>query len=189
MDDSLSAMENFRSQFNLEMLVGASILVLALLVSGHLIWLAERTANPTMFPNGYLDGVDDGIWWSVVTMTTVGYGDKAPITMTGRFIGVVWMFVGLALFGLFSGVIASLLTSVQIKEALTTNVVSGLKDVLIKSPDRQPPIHPMCTFEGSNWEFLRDSGMQRTPDMVNLDFGATSTDDCYGRILNGEVTN
>ena len=48
-----------------------SILAMSLIVSGHLIWLVERNHNAGMFPRSYLDGVDDGIWWSLVTMTTV----------------------------------------------------------------------------------------------------------------------
>lgn len=45
-----------------------SVLSMALLISGHLIWFLERNANPQQFPSSYLDGVDDGLWWSVVTM-------------------------------------------------------------------------------------------------------------------------
>lgn len=47
-----------------------SALAITLIASGHLIWYIERHHN-TMFPKGYLDGVDDGIWWSLTTVTTV----------------------------------------------------------------------------------------------------------------------
>lgn len=50
---------------------------------------------------------EDAIWWSVVTMATVGYGDKYPVTMEGRAIAALLMIFGIALFGMFSGFIAS----------------------------------------------------------------------------------
>eukprot|EP00873_Tetraselmis_striata_P000159 jgi/Tetstr1/420423/TSEL_011538.t1 len=75
----------------------------------------ERGTNSGMFPRAYLDGVDDGLWWSVSTMTTVGYGDKAPITATGRCLGVAWMIVGLLIFGIFNAVFTSALTSAHVK--------------------------------------------------------------------------
>ena len=77
--------------------------ILALLLSGHLIWLFERRDNSIQFPEDYGVGVDHGLWWSVVTMTTVGYGDKAPVTFLGRFLGVIWMFVGVILLGYLNG--------------------------------------------------------------------------------------
>ena len=44
------------------MLSTLAIIVLALLASGHFIWLLERKDNPSHFPKAYLDGVDDGLW-------------------------------------------------------------------------------------------------------------------------------
>jgi hypothetical protein len=46
------------------------VLVLFLIVSGHLVWFFERKLNKAQFQDSYLDGVDNGIWWSIVTMTT-----------------------------------------------------------------------------------------------------------------------
>ena len=51
---------------------------------------------------------EDAIWWSVTTMTTVGYGDKFPVTTEGRVVGVIMMVCGVGLFGAISGIVASL---------------------------------------------------------------------------------
>ncbi len=84
-------------------------LSLLLLVVGVLIWVLERRANP-QFPKQPGAGIGDGFWWSAVTMTTVGYGDKAPITFAGRTLAVVWMFVGIITISGFTAAITSSLT-------------------------------------------------------------------------------
>lgn len=49
----------------------------------------------------------DALWWAIVTITTVGYGDRFPITPEGRLVGVVLMIAGVGLFGTFAGYVAS----------------------------------------------------------------------------------
>lgn len=50
---------------------------------------------------------EDAIWWAYVTITTVGYGDKFPVTTEGRVIGVVLMTAGVGLFGTFAGYVST----------------------------------------------------------------------------------
>ena len=50
----------------------------------------------------------DAIWWALVTITTVGYGDRYPVTDQGRTIGVFLLFAGIALFSVLTGFIANL---------------------------------------------------------------------------------
>ena len=54
---------------------------------------------------------EDAIWWAIVTITTVGYGDVVPLTSEGRFVGVLTMVVGIAIFGVIAGALAGALTS------------------------------------------------------------------------------
>ncbi len=90
-----------------------SLLAVLLLVGG-LMWLVERRRNSEQFNEKPLQGLADGLWWSAVTMTTVGYGDKAPTTPTGRVIGLIWMFASLFLISFFTALLASSFTAVQL---------------------------------------------------------------------------
>jgi ABC-type amino acid transport substrate-binding protein len=93
--------------------------LLALLtIVGVLIWLAERRAN-AQFPGNPTRGIGAGLWWSAVTMTTVGYGDKAPTTLAGRAIALVWMFAGLIIISSFTAAITTALTVVELNQTIT----------------------------------------------------------------------
>lgn len=83
-------------------------LTLILLITGTAMWLAERHKNKDQF--GGKSGIGHGFWWSAVTMTTVGYGDKAPITLAGRLIALVWMFTSVIIISTFTAAIATSLT-------------------------------------------------------------------------------
>jgi voltage-gated potassium channel len=58
-------------------------------------------------PQANIKTADDAVWWSVATLTTVGYGDKYPVTAEGRLLAMVVMVSGLGLFGGLSGLAAS----------------------------------------------------------------------------------
>ncbi len=99
-----------------------SILALGglLMAVGFLFWLAERRANPEQFGGRPSRGIGSGFWFSAVTMTTVGYGDKAPRTVAGRLIAVAWMFGAILIISTFTGMIASSLTESRIRGAVRT---------------------------------------------------------------------
>jgi ABC-type amino acid transport substrate-binding protein len=103
--------------------LGGLLLVLA--VVGTLIWLAERRANAEQFEPDLRRGLFSGLWWSAVTMTTVGYGDKAPRSVAGRIIGLVWMYLGVVMISSFTAVVASTLTTRQI-----ASTVRGAEDLV-----------------------------------------------------------
>ncbi|MCE7936175.1 ion transporter [Candidatus Saccharibacteria bacterium CPR2] len=58
-------------------------------------------------PQANIDTASDAIWWVYVTITTVGYGDKYPITLGGRVVGVLVMSTGVGLFGVLTGFLAN----------------------------------------------------------------------------------
>jgi ABC-type amino acid transport substrate-binding protein len=77
---------------------------------GVLIWLLERRANPGQFGGPPHAGIGSGFWWSAVTMTTVGYGDKAPVSAPGRALAIVWMFLSAITISGFTAAITSAFT-------------------------------------------------------------------------------
>lgn len=94
------------------------MLILLLGLLGMLIWLAERRVNQEEFGGTPAEGIGSGFWWSAVTMTTVGYGDKSPRTLAGRTLGFVWMFAGIILISFFTATIASSLTVSQLETSI-----------------------------------------------------------------------
>lgn len=86
------------------------ITVLIIIFSSISILMVETT------PESNIKTADDAMWWTFETITTVGYGDKYPVTGEGRLIGVVVMVSGVGLFGTYTAYIASLFLDVAKKE-------------------------------------------------------------------------
>ncbi len=85
-------------------------LFLILLLVGTLVWSLERKSDAGGFAKDPARGIAGGFWWSAVTMTTVGYGDKSPVTFAGRGVAIIWMFVSIITISGFTAAIASSLT-------------------------------------------------------------------------------
>ncbi len=98
-----------KSFFSINFLRALGALAFVILVFGILIWFFERKRNNEQFHTGF-KGIWEGFWWSAVTMTTVGYGDKSPKTVGGRVISLIWMFTAVIIISGFTASIASSLT-------------------------------------------------------------------------------
>ena len=111
-----SLFDRFAPFISRTFIAGVVFLIAILLLVGTLIWIAERRFNREQFPESGFSGVGNGIWMALVTMTTVGYGDRVPVSLAGRVVTGIWMLVSL--------VIASSLTAF-LATALTLSQMSG----------------------------------------------------------------
>jgi voltage-gated potassium channel len=82
-----------------------SVLAGATLLGGLSFYLIEVKANPSV------SNLFDGVWWALVTITTVGFGDISPATALGRIVGAVLMISGMCTLALFAGIVGSSLVS------------------------------------------------------------------------------
>ena len=106
-------------------IIATGFLAFLVMVSGSAIMLAVEKGDPSA--NIRTGG--DALWWAIVTMATVGYGDKYPVTGGGRIIATVVMAVGIVIFGVLSSYLASTFISsneAQAKEAM----IAALKEDL-----------------------------------------------------------
>ena len=109
----------------------------AVLVAAHLIWWLERHHNPD-FAVPYGRGIWDSFYWSVVTMSTVGYGDKVARGGLGRVFALVWIALGTLVFASFTAAIASSLAVSELR-----GEISGPTDL---------PGHRVAAVSGSAGE-------------------------------------
>lgn len=112
-------------------------------------------------PGATIDDAGDGLWWAVTTITTVGYGDRYPVTTTGRFVAAALMIGGIALLGVVTATLASWLvervaeageseraaTHAQV-EALTLEV-RALRDTLAQTTSAPAPVHRADDHRGA----------------------------------------
>jgi len=85
-----------------ELLSTAFVAALLLVVSSSLMYYAENATQPEVFSS-----IPAAMWWGVVTLTTVGYGDVYPVTLVGKLIGAVVAMTGIGLFAMPAGILGS----------------------------------------------------------------------------------
>ncbi len=135
MRDENAAMAVLHQLFSWTVLKIALALIFLLFLVGLLIWLLERKSNKEQFGGSPVEGIASGFWFSAVTMTTVGYGDKHPKTVGGRLVAFFWMFASIILVSFFTATITSLLTVKQLVPS-----IRGLED-LKKVACGHPALH------------------------------------------------
>ena len=80
-----------------------------------------------LFESGDLADIGNAIWWTIVTITTVGYGDYSPSSLPGRILAVIIMFSGIGLISVLTGSISSVFTTKKIMEG------RGLENLKLKN--------------------------------------------------------
>ena len=91
----------FKSKFN-ELLLSFVLTMFLVIIASCLVYFAEHIQNPKQFSS-----IPATMWWAVVSLTTVGYGDMIPITAWGKFFASLILFAGVAMLALPAGIITS----------------------------------------------------------------------------------
>ncbi|PIE42445.1 MAG: Ion transport protein [Gammaproteobacteria bacterium] len=107
------------------------MLIIILIISSSFIYLVERDVQPEAFGS-----IPQSMWWTMVTLSTVGYGDAVPITPLGKILGGFIMLVGIGIVALPAGILASAFSEQlhQNKRGYRVAVRSALRNGII-TPD------------------------------------------------------
>jgi len=98
MEDLFEAIFEERKSFY----AASYLFVIVFIVSSSLMYFAENRTHPTGFQS-----IPDSMYWALITLTTVGYGDITPITVAGKFIAMASAVLGVVVVALITGIIAS----------------------------------------------------------------------------------
>jgi len=103
----------YLSQNRAESALYILVLMVILIIEGgaFMVLQAERASD-----SANIQTASDAIWWAYVTITTVGYGDRFPVTTQGRLVGILVLTTGVAVFATFAGLISSKLLASPAKE-------------------------------------------------------------------------
>jgi voltage-gated potassium channel len=94
-----------------------------------LTWIAAVAELDAERQAGHIRNIGDALWWAFVTVTTVGYGDYAPVTLVGRLVAVGVMIGGIALIGVVTATLASwIVERVQVEAANERDELRQLRD-------------------------------------------------------------
>lgn len=109
-------------------LLGASI-VLAF-AAGVFMWILDTWWNKEHFPRRFFTGSFEGFWWAFISMTTVGYGDRAPKSVHGRLFAVFWILCGITIMSLMTAALTTAIGVVAGRQRATVDngKVGILKD-------------------------------------------------------------
>lgn len=136
------------------------IMILMALIAGFIVWVMETWKNKEMFPRTFLRGLAEGFWWSFISMTTVGYGDKIPTFFVSRIFSIIWILVGITICSMFT---ASLTT--EITKAVFPDKPTMVGKTIGVMKDRLDDYALVATHGGAIYE---SNGKGLYPDFMDL---------------------
>lgn len=135
LEDLVSAVRHEASSF------GAAVYLfcIALFISSALMYVAENAVQPENFSS-----IPTTMWWSLITLTTVGYGDVSPITPVGKIIGAFTALMGVCVVALLTGIVATAFSNqiARRKDILEAEIAHALEDGVI-TDEELAKIHEM----------------------------------------------
>ena len=96
-----------------QLLATVAGLLVVLVIAASLMYFVEKDAEPQVFTS-----IPAAMWWGVVTLTTVGYGDLVPATLAGRLLAAVISLLGIGLFALPAGIISAGMLEAEVEDAV-----------------------------------------------------------------------
>ena len=110
------------------------LLILAIFMSSSLIYVFEHNVQPEHFAS-----IPDAMWWTVITLTTVGYGDIVPMTVAGKLVATITAIMGVCVVALLTGIVATGFTNqVSMRRSqLEAEITSALSDGVISIAERE----------------------------------------------------
>lgn len=100
--DSLNVITEVLSSKKQQLMSSVFIILILMVASSLCMYSLEHEAQPTVFSNAF-----SGIWWSVSTLLTVGYGDIYPVTTLGKVFGIIISFLGVGVVAIPTGIISA----------------------------------------------------------------------------------
>jgi polar amino acid transport system substrate-binding protein len=148
--ESSSVLDNvFATIFSRDMLQLLLIIGAITLLFTHIIWLVERSTN-SRYPRGYREGISAALWWTVVTLATVGDSEGTPRHRIGKLLAILWMFISIILIANFTAVVTSTATLRDLR-----GTIQGADDL---------PGKTIATVKNTtSARYLADNGLSFTP--------------------------
>jgi|TARA_B110000483_G_scaffold135639_1_gene162340 voltage-gated potassium channel len=110
------------------------LMLIALFLSSSLMYIAEHDSQPDKFSS-----IPETMWWGLITLTTVGYGDVSPITPLGKVIGALTAIMGVCTVALLTGIVASAFANQRAQRTaiLEAEISQALSDGVISDDEAQ----------------------------------------------------
>jgi len=130
LEDLFSAIYEERRSFG----AALYLIAIALFLSSAMMYLAEYEAQPDQFQS-----IPNTMWWSLITLTTVGYGDVSPITPLGQIIGAFTALMGVCTVALLTGIVASAFSTqmARRKAIFEKEIKLAMSDGIITDDEQQ----------------------------------------------------
>ncbi len=149
--------------FSRDMLQLLALIAGVTLVFTHIIWLVERRTNAD-YPRSYFAGISAALWWTVVTLATVGDSERTPKHRIGKLLAILWMFLSIILIANFTAVATSTATLRDLRGS-----IQGIADLPGKKIATVGGTTAASYLTNNGYDFTPVKNIEEAYDLLRVD--------------------